>query len=394
MSKLSRKAIPSLRRHKASNRAYVVLSGKTIYLGGWGTKAARAKYERYLGEWLASGRNLSVDSDESSLTIAELLSRFVDYAEIHYRRDGKPTPTAERFKPILKLLRRLYGETLVTDFGALPLRAIQKRLIDSDLSRQTVNDEINRIKAIFRYGVSVDIVPTTVLESLRSVPSLAKGRSEARETDPILPVSDEDIERTLGHLPPIVAAMVQIQRLTGARPNEIVQMRPADIDRSGEIWIYTPEHHKTEHRGKQRIIPIGPKAQAIVTPYLDRHESDYCFDPREGEALRLIDLHRERKTPLSYGNRPGTNRTKKPKVKPGKCYSTASYRRAIHRACKKADIKRWSPNQLRHAMGTEARKLFGIESTRALLGHSSAVTTEIYAEADLQAATQIAKEIG
>jgi integrase len=171
-------------------------------------------------------------------------------------------------------------------------------------------------------------------------------------------------------------------------------MRPIDIERSGEIWVYTPEHHKTEHHGKSRVIPIGPKAQAILTPYLDREELDYCFDPRESEAMRRLDQHRKRKTPLSCGNKPGTNRVKNPTHRPGACYTTNTYRQAIHRACDKAGVDKWSPNQLRHAMGTEARKLFGLENTRALLGHSSAVTTEIYAEVDLQAAARIAKEIG
>lgn len=33
---------------------------------------------------------------------------------------------------------------------------------------------------------------------------------------------------------------------------------------------------------------------------------------------------------------------------PGDVYTTASYRRAIHRACREANIEKWSPNQFRH----------------------------------------------
>jgi integrase len=58
------------------------------------------------------------------------------------------------------------------------------------------------------------------------------------------------------------------------------------------------------------------------------------------------------------------------------------------------EIPSWTPNQLRHNFATKARRKFGIESTRTALGHSSAVTSEIYAEQDYEKARQIAAKIG
>jgi integrase len=54
----------------------------------------------------------------------------------------------------------------------------------------------------------------------------------------------------------------------------------------------------------------------------------------------------------------------------------------------------WAPNRLRHTFGTLARREAGIEAARVTLGHSSAVTSEIYAERDLEAAKEIVKRIG
>ena len=54
----------------------------------------------------------------------------------------------------------------------------------------------------------------------------------------------------------------------------------------------------------------------------------------------------------------------------------------------------WSPNRLRHNFGTLARSVGGIEAARVTLGHSSAVTSEIYAEKDLDAAKRIVSQIG
>ena len=89
-----------------------------------------------------------------------------------------------------------------------------------------------------------------------------------------------------------------------------------------------------------------------------------------------------------------------------------SYRRAIHRACDRANvaaraelieagkeapervIPRWSPHALRHTFATAVRKQHGIEKARILLGHRSSLTTELYAEIDRQAARDIMQKIG
>lgn len=111
-------------------------------------------------------------------------------------------------------------------------------------------------------------------------------------------------------------------------------MRPCDLDMSGRVWLYQPEEHKTAHHGKARTSYLGPKAQEILRPFLrDRPTTAYLFSPRDAEAQRRVDQHARRKTPLSYGNRPGTNRREQPRVSAGDCYTTDSYRRAIARAC-------------------------------------------------------------
>ncbi len=43
---------------------------------------------------------------------------------------------------------------------------------------------------------------------------------------------------------------------------------------------------------------------------------------------------------------------------------------------------RWHPHQLRHNAAAELRKEFGLEAGRIILGHCSAVITEVYAEKD------------
>ncbi len=52
------------------------------------------------------------------------------------------------------------------------------------------------------------------------------------------PVDVKHAEAVLPYVAPQVAAMIRLQQLTGMRPGEVVLMRPVDIDRNGNVWIY------------------------------------------------------------------------------------------------------------------------------------------------------------
>jgi site-specific recombinase XerD len=186
-------------------------------------------------------------------------------------------------------------------------------------------------------------------------------------------------------------------------------LRPCDLDLTADVWSYRPASHKTQHRGRERIIFIGPKAQDVLRPYLLRDKSAYCFAPADSERKRLAALHELRVTPLCCGNRPGTNRKRKPAKKAGGQYTTHSYRRAITRAIELVNAKRredaaddetpdllssWAPNQLRHAAATDLRRRYGLEAARTVLGHADPTVTSVYAEADLVKAASVMREVG
>lgn len=114
-----------------------------------------------------------------------------------------------------------------------------------------------------------------------------------------MPVDDVKVEAALGHFPEVVADMVRLERLTGMRPVEVCMLRPCDLDRSKEAWIYRPESHKTEHYSRERIIPIGPRAQKVLLRYLVRDSQECCFRPCDSEAKRRAEARKHRKTPLS-----------------------------------------------------------------------------------------------
>src|SRR5262249_31500211 len=160
-----------------------------------------------------------------------------------------------------------YLYTQARDFGPLALRAVRDAMIKADISRKVINNWINRIRHIFKWAASLEIIPPQVYQALRTVPGLERGRCNAREKEPVVSVPEEHVDAILHHLRPQTRAIVELMRYTGMRPGEAVQIRRADIDMSAQIWEYKPRHHKMSYRGMNRIIPIGPKGQEILRPF-------------------------------------------------------------------------------------------------------------------------------
>jgi integrase len=105
-------------------------------------------------------------------------------------------------------------------------------------------------------------------------------------------------------------------------------------------------------------------------------------------------------TPSQRARRP----KKRPEKAPQSRYRTDSYGRAITGGIAKANADRaargepsvahWHPHRLRHSAATAMRREFGVDTARILLGHSSPVVTELYAELDAAKAVDAVKRIG
>ena len=398
MAKKHSKRIPKYCLHKATGQAVVRLNGRDVYLGKHGTDQSRQEYDRLIALWLERGRVDDPKSLEDGVSIAELCLAAWTWADEYYRdREGQATRSLERIKKTIQLLRENYGDTLAKDFGPTKLVAFRQKLIDRELGRKYINYLINTTRLIFKRGVAMELIDQSIWRALTAVDNLKMGRTKAKESEPILPVDDETFEKTLPWLGPVVRDMVQVQRLCGCRPGEVLMMRPDDIERSGEIWLYIPERHKTRYRGKSRVIALGPKAQAILAKYLDRPDDAYLFSPQESQTLRYQEMRKQRKTKVQPSQH---SRAKKSRKKPIRSnYTTNSYDHAIRYAFKKAErhgviIKPWAANQLRHSAATQIRKEYGLEASQVVLGHSTADVTQIYAERDLQKAIEVAKELG
>ena len=232
--------------------AVVTLRGRDVYLGPHNSKASKLEYDRVISEWLAAGRPTTPVQESCEVTVTELISAYWKFAQSHYVKDGQPTGAIPGIKVALRLLRQNYGPTLAVEFGPLALKAMQAKMIGLDQSRGYINDNIDRIRRMFKWAASEELIPASIPQALAMVAGLRKGRTAARDLPPVQPVPDSIVDATIPHLPTTVADMVRFQRLTGCRPKEVCILKPIDVDTTGEIWSYQPESHKTEHHGRDR----------------------------------------------------------------------------------------------------------------------------------------------
>ncbi|QDV34672.1 site-specific integrase [Tautonia plasticadhaerens] len=326
--------IPSYGLHKPTGQTRVRIDGRDVYLGRFDSDESRERYRRVVAEWLSTGtapepsRGVAPGGaggrPPGGPTVAELLVRFLRHAEVHYRHaDGTPTGTTEKFKVALRLLRSLYARTAVADFGPKALNSVRAELLRRGLSRSTINFHVGKVVQVFKWGVAEELVPPAVYQAIVAVPGLRRGRTEARETKPVGPVPEAYVEAVLPHVSRQVRAMIEIQRLTGMRPGEVVSMRTADLDTSGRLWVYRPARHKTEHHGRQRVIYLGPKAQGLLGPWVRTELEAPLFSPAEADAEFRSRKRAARKSKVQPSQR--ARRKASPKRRHGDHYSVGAY---------------------------------------------------------------------
>ncbi|HVK18250.1 MAG TPA: tyrosine-type recombinase/integrase [Fimbriiglobus sp.] len=413
--------IPKLCRHKATGQAVVRLNGQDVYCGKFGTAAAKAEYDRVITEWLQRGRAMpgtsrgqhSRDCPAEGLSVAEVILAYKAHCDSYYRHSPLER---ERVRLSVRPLRQLYGLTPAAGFGPLAFKAVREKMLEPQrrtvavrntkqvqvgervveyrLGRRTINQRMDAIRRMFAWAVENELVPAAVHHGLAAVKPLRAGRSAAREPRKVGPVPEAHVAAVLALVSAQVRAMIEVQRLTGMRSDEVCRMRPADIDTSGTVWVYRPTRFKGQHRegAARREVLLGPQAQAVLVPFLRRPADAYLFSPAEAAVERFARLRaaRRSKVPPSQVCR----KKARPKRKPGGRYTPNSYRHSIVTACRKAGVPRWHPHQLRHLAATVIRRGHGVEVARVLLGHASGFTTEIYAEQDRLKAAEVIRQIG
>ena len=310
-------------------------------------------------------------------------------------------------RSVLRYVVGLHGQTRVRDFGPKALKDVRQSMIDAGHVRGSININIFRVRAMFKWGVAEEIVPGDVLTA-HAVRGRSAGWSIRREgirAGPSRAVGVRGSDRAARHTSNLGSGAGQL--LAGMRPGEVLAMRVCDLNMSGDVWEYVPQSHKTQHHKRRRIVFIGPKVQDVLRPFLKPELTGYLFSPRDVREVK-----------------PGCIR------QPGERYNVHAYRNAIKRACEVAfemptelrnidavrgrlggsarsrteaaagsgrrvacgTLLAFAP--IRHAAATTIRREADIDSARTVLGHGSIRMADHYAEIDAAKARSIVARIG
>ncbi len=351
------------------------------------------------------------DTDTDGLTVGELCSRYLQWIERNRCHKGKSATSLYYGTRQATIALKDFWEYPAASFRSPNLLQVQEQLVDTPVVsrpkdpskppkarprlRSTVNDTIKRIRQIFRWGVLHALVPEHVFLSLQLVPPLLCGQSRAPDREGVKPVPDDLVEVTLAELPRVAADLIRFSRLTGCRPGEARCLRACDIDTRPlpahrGTWLWRPYRHKNQWRKKHlpRVIAIGPKAQAILAPWLKRvarRPEAHIFSPKFAERR------------ASGGGKTTTVDTRRIRIPARNVndhYSKDSLNQVIERACQRAGVPKWTANQLRHARLTEVRDTISLDAAQAVGGHTNTNQTENYAQVLLTKAIDAAARCG
>ena len=213
MGRNARGALPQLRLHKRSGTARVRVGHQEYWLGRWGDPETHRKYAAFVVDYLQrpeqapGGGTLSTpevissaDCEERSdaeaqpghiladattvpdgLTVAELCARYLDYAERHYTLpSGQKSTTFGNVKMGIRALAP-FDRVPAEQFGPVLLTKLMYGMVDQPSRRKakdgkplpntlsSINATIKQVRRIFRWAVSMEMIPATVWHALNSV---------------------------------------------------------------------------------------------------------------------------------------------------------------------------------------------------------------------------------
>ncbi len=375
---------PKLQRHKKGQAfARWMEAGKNRqrYFGPWGSPKAREAYAAFLVEW---ARGVALPQQQLPQVVAgsvgALVGRWLDHAKVRYVKFGRQTSEYHCHRAACSALMSRFPTTAVAAFGLEQLEAVRTYMVDfRGWSRKTVNKHVARLVAMFGWGVPRKLVPSDVHYALLQIEPLTPGATTARETVPVRSAPVSSVERLLGserlHRCPdrrrVLAGMIRTQCLTGMRPGELCAMYVEHLDRSASEWKYTVPAavNKNFHRTQPRVIWLGPRAQAVLAPFVAAAEAG---------RHAVFAFPRERRK--DDGPRP---------------VARSEYARLIKAACQAVGVAPWHPHQLRHNKATEVKRIYESDEAAArAIGTSEDVAARIYTDPQETVDRRIAREAG
>ncbi len=107
---------------------------------------------------------------------------------------------------------------MTAKFGPKDLKIVRQRVVDSGHSRRDVNDNINRVRRIFKWAVENELIPVAAYQALAAVSGSTKRMNGS-------PGNEACAARRSRH---------------SCRPGKVCVMRPCDVTCEDEVWLTGP----------------------------------------------------------------------------------------------------------------------------------------------------------
>lgn len=158
---------PEFRHYKPKDLALVVIDGRQIYLGKYGSPESWDEYHRLVKERQANPTALPpAGGSAGGCSVNELI---LDYCgATYYVKNGRPTSEQDNIRQAMRFLRPHYGHTPAREFSPKALQAVRRDMIAAGQCRPVVNKDVNRIRQMFRWAVEHESVPVAVHQTLQA----------------------------------------------------------------------------------------------------------------------------------------------------------------------------------------------------------------------------------
>jgi hypothetical protein len=222
MGRNRRHSLPQMRLHSSSGHARVRINGTEHWLGQFGSPEAQAAYDRLIAGFLASRLANRLDSqpepaagptatsvsigqapnegapvdqpvaerlpsapksESEELTVAELCVIFMEHARTYYRlADGRLSSSYHGMLQAVNALRP-FKRLPAASFGPRCLREVLEKLVHQKTRtgkprpRRSINRLLKRIRSLFKWAASMEMVPPQTWHGLMTVEGLRRGRT-------------------------------------------------------------------------------------------------------------------------------------------------------------------------------------------------------------------------
>lgn len=236
------------------------------------------------------GTSPAEKSKHGALVVDVFEAYFNDTAKRRgYRKEKHKTYTTTvqaYFNTLIKTGRLLlpFSEMPADQVSCNTLLELREYMIRMNAGgRKLINERISKIKSIFKYARTHNMISRETYIDISAIQSLAEDDARIEHPEPIHVPSTKDVEAVIDAACPTMRTLLILASTTAIRSQNVCNIRWDQIDESREesdgVWLYNPPVHKTS-KVMDLTVVIGKRAMTALKNFRDMSpdaKSGYIF---------------------------------------------------------------------------------------------------------------------